>query len=259
MAKRTSKKREPRGQRQIAGAPPIVEDPNLPRMGEGVSSQSSSRPRAVMPENPEPDTGKRNRMRPVPKTASGRTARPPSRGFRDQEPPRPPRSAKGGGGADRDGYLRLRVLVEEQALSLAGAAVVEGPLAQTPVLHPGLAYEVTLGSRRLAVGQIQDAGVWRSFPDPSGRPALSGHHITVLPSYEIAVRIPMTGLSKALLRRANVRLYRWSGDAASTEGDRSLRARLGPRVETIGNLKGIRLDDLPKEARARLQNAFQRK
>jgi hypothetical protein len=257
MAKRMSKKREPPGQRQISGAPPIIEDAGLPRMGEGESSRQG-RPRAVMPDDPKPDRGKRNRMRPARKTTSRPTG-PPSRGFRDQEKPRRSRLSKTSGAGGADAYLRLRVLIQDGELSLAGATVVEGPLTQSPALHPGLAYEVTLGSRRLAVGQVQDAGVWRSFPDPSGRPALAGHHITVLPSYEIAVRIPLTGLSMAALRRATITVYRWHGNVATTEGDRSIKARLRPQVETIGSLKGIRIDALPKDVHARLRSALQRR
>jgi hypothetical protein len=151
------------------------------------------------------------------------------------------------------------VLVENGKLSLAGATVVEGPLTQAPALHPGLAYEVMLGSRRIALGQVQDAGVWRGFPDPTGRPALSGHHITVVPSYEIAVRIPLAEISVAALRRARITVYRWSGETAATEGNRSLKARLGRRVETVGSMKGIRLDSLPKEEQNRVRSAFRNK
>jgi hypothetical protein len=256
MAKRRTRKSAPRGQRQKDGAPPIIEDAHLPRMGEAPPADTKSR--AVMPESPEPDTGKRNRMRPLRKAAAAAAGQPPARGFRDQEPPRRSRSSKDDGSGG-DGYLRLRVLVEPGKLSLVGGTVVEGPLAQAAELHPGLAYEVTLGSRRVAVGQVQDAGVWRSFGDPSGRPALSGHHITLLPSYEIAVRVPLTGLSMAALRRANLTVYRWRGDAADTQGERSVKARLGKRVETIGRLKGIRIDSLPKAAGARLKAALTRR
>ena len=257
MAKRRKRTPGGRGQRQIAGAPPIIEDAKLPRMGEAVPQ---SRSRAVMAENPGPAKGKGKRMRPVRKsdTAAG-AGRPPAKGFRDQEPPRRSRSSMDSETNGGDGYLRLRVLVEPGKLTLAGGTVVEGPLTQPPLLHPGLAYEVTVSGRRLAVGQVQDAGVWRSFGDPTGRPALSGHHITVLPSYEIAVRIPLTDLSLAALRRANITLYRWRGDVAGTEGERSMKSRLGKRVETIGRLKGIRLDALPKGEHARLRATFRRK
>lgn len=252
MAKKVTTRR--RAQRQIAGAPPVIEDSRLPRMGEGGPADVG-RGRGLMPTSAEPDTGKRNRMPPMRAGGPERPGQPPARGFRPQEPRRRTKDeAKGDGG-----YLRLRVRVEDGILSLAGVTVVDGPLVQTPAVHPGLAYEVTLGARRLAVGEVLDAGVWRSFPDPSGRPALSGHHVTVLPSYEIPVRIPLSGLSYAALRRANLTVYRWQGDAALTEGERSIKARLGRRTETIGRLKGIPLQTLPKEAQARVREAFQRR
>ena len=255
MAKRRTRKTTPRGQRQTEGAPPIIEDANLPRMGEAPPTDVKSR--ATMAESPKPDKGKRNRMRPVRKTATASSGQPPARGFRDQEPPRrrPSKDDENGGG----GYLRLRVLVEPGQLTLVGATVVEGPLTQATELHPGLAYEVTIGNRRVAVGQVQDAGVWRSFGDPSGRPALSGHHITILPSYEIAVRVPLAGLSMAALRRANVTVYRWRGEPADTQGERSMKSRLGKRVETIGRLKGIRIDSLPRSASAAVKAALTRR
>lgn len=255
MAKRATGKRPARGQRQIPGAPPIIEDPRLPRMGQTESTLPTGRQLKLMPKNPEPDTGRRNRMGPVRATGSKRTGRPPVRGLPDQQP-RGRRASPTAGDADSgDGYLRLRVLVDEGKLSIAGAKVVEGPLVQDPVLTSGLAWEVTVGGRRLAAGQIQDAGVWRSFPDPSGRPALSGHHITVVRSYEIAVRIPLTALLMAQLRRASITLYRWRGDAVSTEGTEPLKKRMR-RVEKVDNLKGIRLTSLPKKVRTSLRDAL---
>lgn len=258
MAKRTTSKRPARGQRQVPGAPPIIEDPRLPRMGETESRLPTGRQLKLMPKNPEPDTGKRDRMRPVRGMGSKTKGRPPLRGFPDQQPRRGRGSLTVSTTDPGDGYLRLRVRVEDGNLSIEGAKVVEGPLVQDPVLISGLAYEVTVGTRRLAAGQIQDAGVWRSFPDPSGRPALSGHHITVVRSYEIAVRIPLTGLSMAVLRRANITLYRWRGEAVTTEGNQTLKTRLR-RAETIGRLKGVRLNTLPKKVLTSLRDALRSK
>jgi hypothetical protein len=104
--------------------------------------------------------------------------------------------------------VRLRVLVENGELSVAGAKFVEGPLAPMETLHPGLAYEVMLGARRIAGGGIPDAGQWRSFPDPLGRPGLEGHHITEVLSYEIAVRVPAQELTMSALPKARITLYR---------------------------------------------------
>lgn len=197
-------------------------------------------------------------MPPMRGKPSERAGRAGAGGFPEQAPPTS-RKTKADGPGDEEGYLRLRVRVENGELSLAGATFVEGPLIQSTVLHPGLAYEVTLGNRRLAVGEMPDAGVWRSFPDPSGRPALQGHHITVVPSYEVAVRVPMRDVSLAALRRANITLYRWQGGESREPRERTLKTQLGSRVQTIGSLKGIRVDRLPKPAQSRLRQALRRK
>ena len=184
----------------------------------------------------------------------------PKRGYPDQEPPKPPRRAQPAGagpGKAKEGYVRLRVLVEDGALSVAGAKFVEGPLAETNVLHPGLAYEVTLGSRPIAAGEVADAGVWRSFPDPLGRPGLQGHHIAEVPSYEIAVRIPVQKLSISALPKAQITLYRWQGTGPTTQiASQPLKAQLKGRVDTIATLKGIRMSRLSKQAQTELQRAL---
>ena len=214
-----------------------------------------------MPEEPKRDEGKRNRMVPLGSAKSRAETRAPKAGYPDQVPPKPPRRTKLGSGTSRkarDGYVRLRVLVQNGELSVAGAKFVEGPLAAIDALHPGLAYEVTLGSRLIAAGAIADAGVWRSFPDPLGRPGLDGHHVTKLASYEIAVRVPAQELSMSALPKAQITLYRWRGTspAAPVKG-RSLKAQLKGRVDTIAILKGIQLSRLSKRTQAELRGALQ--
>ena len=149
--------------------------------------------------------------------------------------------------------MRLRVLVDDGALSVAGAKFVEGPLAETNALHPGLAYEVRLGSRSIAAGGVADGGVWRSFPDPLGRPGLQGHHIAEVPSYEIAVRIPVQKLSISALPKAQITLYRWRGTGpAMALAGQPLKSQLKGPVETVATLKGIRMSQLSKEAQTEL-------
>ena len=255
MAKRRTRKSTPRGQRQTDGAPPIIEDASLPRMGEAPPTDTKSRrswpnPRAGHRKAKPHAAGSKDRRRSRPATGT-RLSRPGAaspiavvEGRRDERRRRVPAIA-------RARRTRQALAGRRHGRRWATRAVDE--------LYPGLAYEVTVGSRRVAVGQVQDAGVLRSFGDPSGRPALSGHHFTVLPRYQIAVRVPLTGLSQAMLRRANLTVYRWHGAAAETHGERSVKPRLGKRVETIGRLKGIRIDSLPKAASARLKAALTRR
>jgi len=261
MASKTPKRGQSRVLRMKSGAPPVVEDAKLPRMGEGDAPPLRiGRGLSLMPVEPRQDEGTRNRMVPFRHVKTPAETRIPKGGYPEQEPRRPSRRTKPAGRASKrakEGYVRLRVLVQNSELSVAGAKFVEGPLAPMETLHPGLAYEVTLGSRRVAAGAIPDAGVWRSFPDPLGRPGLQGHHITDVPSYEIAVRVPAQELSMSALPKARITLYRWrgAGPAAPVAG-RSLKTQLKGRVDTIATLKGIRLSRLSKEAQAELRGAL---
>jgi hypothetical protein len=255
MAKRTKTARDARRPVQKPGGPPVIEDAKLPRMGEGASPVDGRRPRAQMPADPPADKGKQRRMGSVKLARTRAGGEPPARGFSDQEPPKGAR-ASAAGDEDGPGYLRLRVIVEDGELELGGANVVEGPLVQQATLHPGLAYEVTVDGRRVATGEVLDAGVRRSFPDPSGTPAMSGHHITVPRRYEVAVRVPLAEVSMSALGRAQVTLYRWRGGEVSALGARSIRPSLGERAETIGRLRGIRIAALPKAVQTKLRRAM---
>ena len=260
MASKTPKRKQS-AQHMKNGAPPIVEDAKLRRMGEGEAEPTRIGGRMLlMAEEPKRDEGTRNRMAPFRHVKSPAETRMPKGGYAEQEPPKPPRRTKPAGRASKqakEGYVRLRVLVQNGEMSVVGAKFVEGPLAPMETLHPGLAYEVTFGSRRVAAGSIPDAGVWRSYPDPLGRVEMQGHHITEVPSYEIAVRVPAEELSMSALPKARITLYRWrgTGHAEPTAG-RPLKAQLKGRVETVATLKGIRLSRLSKKAQAEVRRAL---
>ena len=181
MASKTPKRKQS-AQRMKNGAPPVVEDAKLRRMGEGEPEPVRIGGRmSLMAEEPKRDEGTRNRMAPFRHVKSPAETRMPKGGYPEQEPPKPPRRKKPAGRASKqakEGYVRLRVLVQDGELSVVGAKFVEGPLAPMETLHPGLAYEMTLGARRVAAGAIADAGVWRSYPDPLGRvgDARAPHH-----------------------------------------------------------------------------------
>ena len=254
-------KRGQSARRMTDGAPPVVEDAKLPRMGEGEVAPLRIGGRIVlMTEEPKRDEGSRNRMAPFRHVKSPTDARMPKGGYPEQQPSKPPRRGKPAGRPAKpakEGYVRLRVLVQDGELSVTGAKFVEGPLAPMETLHPGLAYEVTLGTRRVAAGAIVDAGVQRSFPDPLGRPGLEGHHITEMPSYEIAVRVPAQELSISALPKARITLYRWRGTAPMVlVAGRPLKAQLKGRLETVATLNGIRIGRLPRQAQAALRGVL---
>lgn len=259
MARETTKRGRAGPLRQRAGTPPVI-DPKLPRMGDGDAPPLRvGRGMLYMPDEPKRDTGSRNRMAPMRRVQDPVEPRVPKRGYPDQQPPKPPRGTKNGSGRSkkaREGYVRIRVLVQDGTLAVAGAKFVEGPLVETDAVHPGLVCEMMLGSRRLAASWISDAGVWRSFPDPLGRPGLQGHHVTEVPSYEFAIRVPVKDLSMAALSKVRMTLYRWSGTGhAELRAGRSLKGQL-KGVKTVAVLNGIKLSRMTKQAQAELRSAL---
>jgi hypothetical protein len=246
----------------MSDGPPVVEDRKLPRMGDGeVAPVRIGGRLLLMPEDAKRDDGTRNRMAPFPRGRNPAEPRMPKGGYPEQTPPKPPRQTRLAvrrGKRAKEGYVRLRVLVKNGELSVVGAKFVAGPLAPIEAAHPGLVYEVMLGLRRVAAGAIADAGVRRSYPDPLGRPGLEGHHVTKLPSYEIAVRVPAEELPMSALPKVRIMLYRWHGEAPSSvvEG-RSLRSQLKGRVEIVATLEGMRISGLSKQAQAELRAALE--
>ena len=99
-----------------------------------------------------------------------------------------------------EGYVRLRLRVTDGEISVVGAKAVEGPLVE-PKLQGALAYEATVGEKRVAAGGIPDVGERRSFPDPEGKGVMRGHHVEELKTYEVNVRIPKVQVSAAALPR----------------------------------------------------------
>jgi hypothetical protein len=149
------------------------------------------------------------------------------------------------------------VRVEGDELTPVGGKVVSGPLVQSDMLHPGMVYEVLKAGRRVTFGQVPDAGVWRSFPDPEGRPAMQGHHITELSSYEIAVRIPLEELAPADFGRLRIVLHRWRGVAPVALTDTGPLAKvLGTRLKEVASVRSLRLDTFPRELQAEIRRAM---
>ena len=121
-----------------------------------------------------------------------------------QEPQEPVR--RRGGPAEH--YVRMRVRVDDDGLSIVGSHLVESPLAQTTAFQGAFAYEVTDGDRLLHAGSIPDLGVVRSFAKPDGTPEQLRHHTYELSTYEFDARVPAAALTRAALPQINVVLYR---------------------------------------------------
>jgi hypothetical protein len=233
------------------GVPPIVESPRLARM-----TEKAARPRpiggkiALMAAKPKPDVGKQRRMPAVPAKATDKQPRVRP----DQVAPKatPPT------GEQQPGYVRLRLRVDEAgAIAVVGAKAVEGPLVESK-LQGALAYEITLGQKRIAAGAIPDAGERRSFPDPKGRGEMAGHHVSPLPTYDVNVRVPKAQVSAASLPRLQIRLYRLKAELPL---ERPEAGALGPQFERelreLGTIKGIRPEQLPARVADEVRAAFE--
>lgn len=231
--------------------PPIVESPKLARM-----TEKAVRPRpiggkiALMAAKPKPDAGKQRRMPAVPAKVTDKQPRERP----DQVVPR----AKKPTGEAQPGYVRLRLRVDESgAMSIVGAKAVEGPLVESK-LQGALAYEITLGQKRVAAGAIPDAGERRSFPHPKGRGEMAGHHVSPLPAYDVNVRVSKEQVSAASLPRLQIRVYRLKAELPL---ERPEAGAIGPQFERelreVGTIKGIRPDKLPARVADEVRAAFE--
>jgi hypothetical protein len=90
------------------------------------------------------------------------------------------RSSRGGtkSAAGREQYVRMRIRVHNDRLSIIDSHLVDGPLAQTQVFSGTNAYEVVIGDRLLYAEALPDVGVQRSFVNPAGPPEQQGHYFT---------------------------------------------------------------------------------
>jgi hypothetical protein len=235
-----------------AGADPIVDDAGKPRM-----EQKPPRPRRIagktllMADDPPEPTRKTGRMDPLPKQA-GRPKR-QRLPLDEQVAPRGPRRPP----ADAERYLRIRLHLEDDELSIQHIKEVEGPLVAHEDLHGALVYEVTVGGERVASASVPDAGVNRSFPPPEPMPGQAGHFFVPAPSHDILVRVPSDAVSLRALPRVEIALYRVKeGPLPRTEDAQPLAQRFNRELREVARLRGIDLDDLPAAARREARRAL---
>lgn len=239
-------------------AAPKVENPKL-----GMMPEEPLRPKAIkgrvllMAEKPKADTGKTKRMSAFRKAKAVRaSARRPDQ----KKPPAATGRAAAKTAKQPEGYVRLRMRVHNGDMTVVGAKAVEGPLVESK-LQGDLAYEVTVGQKRVAVGAIPDAGEKRSFPHPTSRKAeLRGHHVTPLDTYEVNVRVPKEEVSAAALPRLEVALYRVKKELPVEAATAAVAGPIGPQYEhelrEVGRLKGVKPDQLPARVAKQVEQAF---
>jgi len=151
------------------------------------------------------------------------------------------------------GYLRLRMRVSGDRLSVVDIQQVQGPLVQTGSVAGEYAYEVQLDAKPLAVEGILDVGVSRSYP----RPGSNEHHITQHSTFDFNVRLPRAEVPDAAVSRLSVTVYRFA-DASPKMIQGRISAQPGLQARPIAQLQGIRLESLEPELREKFQRVFPR-
>jgi hypothetical protein len=115
---------------------------------------------------------------------------------------RPPEKAAMNDDSER--YVRMVVRYESGHLRIVRAREIKGRLVRPQTVAFGLAHEVRLGDRRVALGSMPDVNVVRSMNDPSVGPR--EHHTYVLDTFEFVVRLPVSELRGADLTAMTVNL-----------------------------------------------------
>lgn len=236
-------------------APAVVENENRPQM-----SDSPRPPRrisgkvALMPEEPTATGRGTKRMEPIPKKGAKKGAAARRKGPLPEQLEQGPSRREA---ADEPGYVRIRVRVENGELSVQDLRHVEGPLVAHEELHGDLAYEVTIGGKRISSGAIPDVPTMRSFPHPEPAPGQEGHHFTPATSYEFLARVPKEAVSERALPRLGIAVYRIKeGPVPRTEGPEPLAKRFPKELREVGRVRGIRIEHLPKSAQADARRAL---
>ena len=172
--------------------------------------------------------------------------------YPDQQPPAA--APQGPAAAEPDGeqYVRLRVRVRENRLSVVDSHLVDGPLAQATAFPGTNAYEVTLDGRLLHAGALPDLGVQRSFPNPGGPEAQRGHHLTERAIYEFSARVPASELTPETIGRVRVTLHRVTQEArVSHLSQEPLARQFEEQMQPVAELAGLPDSALPAAIDAR--------
>jgi hypothetical protein len=236
--------------------PPVVNNAKLAQM-----TEKPLRPRViggrtiVMAADPKPDTGRQGRMAPVApaSTRLGRIAQPTLR----RELPDMQEAKLVAQEPKKEGYVRLRLRVADGTVSVVGATAVPGPLVERERIHGALAYEVTLGTKRVAAGSVPDVGERRSFPSPDGPPEQQGHFISTVPVYDVNVRVPASEVTMASLPRLDIRLYRVKDEIPRERIRPGILGDQFPKeLREVARVKGIKAELLAAPLRAQLRKAL---
>lgn len=156
----------------------------------------------------------------------------------------------------KEQYVRLRIRVHGDQMSVIDSHLVDGPLVQLTTLAGGKAYEVTLGDRLLHAGALPDLGVQRSFVAPDAEGEKRAHHITRREVFEFTARVPAEALTSDTIGDIAVRVHRLK-DEVRTDHIRGQRLgmQFERQVRPMLEMRGLPPSVLPDEIRRRGQAA----
>ena len=136
--------------------------------------------------------------------------------------------------------LRLTLRVDGERITVVNATEVEAPPSALQPVRGSTFLEVRAGDRVLALERLVDPGVAIGIPDRRDTKEFRGHREIELPSYEVAIRVPLEAMESTEGRPE---------DGESTQA--TIHATIYRAGETL-DLDPVRFE-LDRETRGRLE------
>jgi hypothetical protein len=186
---------------------------------------------------------KRGRVKEAFVKADARSARPTQAGRPDMKPPKSGTASA----AAPEQYVRLRIRVRGDQLSVVDSHLVDGPLGQANGFPGSNAYEVRLGDRLLHAGALPDLGIQRSFVAPNAPKGQRVHHVTERDVFEFSARVAAHEITRETIGDIVVRLYRVKGEARSERlTTQPLDVQFARELRAVSELRGLPEAALPQ-------------
>lgn len=159
---------------------------------------------------------------------------------------------RGEGGRPGEQYLRLRIRVRGDRLTVIDSHLVDGPLSQPTTFHATTAYDVTYQDRLLHAAAVPDLGMQRSFPNPDGPEEQRGHHLTPREVSEFSARVPADEVTAETIAGIRVRLHRVDEPTTVPHlAAAPLATQFAGRMTPTAELVGLPESALPEAVEAR--------
>jgi hypothetical protein len=143
-------------------------------------------------------------------------------------------------------YVLMKVRSESGRLSLVSAEEIAGPFVEPSPPDGSIVHEVLVSGQTVAIGDIGEQVVSRSFSEPGpGRPA--EHHVYYPGDFDFVVRVPSAAIRGVASQDVTIRVGRL---VARANGNMELRRR--PSIDPVRPVPG---DDMPIEETLNLGDA----